>query len=1341
MSTETTLYRFKANLKELILLNTKLKEATAQLKLLKTGTAQYAATSKQMATMTAQMGRTSGAIKKTNASTKRLNASGIRMVSIFKSASIAIMAAFAFRAIISGIKGVITVFAKFEAQMAAVRAISGATDEQFKLLESSAKELGRTTVFTAIQVAQLQEEFARLGFTTPQILAAQDATLDLAAATGESLSSAAAIAGSSLKAYGLEAAQVVRVTNVMGASFTGSALNLERFTQSMKFAAPVAKTAGFTIEETSAMLMTLADAGIHGSIAGNALKNVFIRLGDANSSLNKSIGHTVQGLPQLIVELERMKEETFNLTDATTLLDKRSAPAFLILIDNIEKLKLSSDLLNQAEGDINRMAAIRLDTLTGDFTLLKSATEGLGIAIGETFNLSLRQSTTSLTKWVQSLSESDKFLNGVNGTFKLVSFVIKGFIARMALLRITTITTGASMMSFTKFLQIFRLHMQYGMTATYLKITALKALKVALASTGIGLLIIGLGEFVSWLGKTDESLGEAEFAVSRLNESFNEEMKIVKELGTFTEERHDALREMTATYGDLVGMIDLEILSLQELKTVRDIVNAGSGEQVLITAAEKRIELLEKERNIKDAAFLEEIDRLEQTGEGGKKMVENPSFNQFSDKGGNNQPFIAVKLSNDEAIAEQERRREGMLESKNQEIEDEQNYVIEKQKSLEEDITNQAEANGIQLKGQESYRQKERMINLSALEDFRASTFKEQVVIEEKAETRLADLQRARDLMNASQELDKIKAKGDKATTDKYQELYDKMWKNTSANGQAFYDKFVTQQGTINVKISEFRKYVTNLSKSLTKNGDAFDKSGLSGFKLNKTKDRLKELMDVQIKTINDTLVRQAEGADQGYLLKMQQYNDEEELIRTNQESIGIIMGKSNVAQIQADIKANRNKFATLKNMNEDEWNDLMAKTGVKKEELTAVLVQLQAEEDAKLETSLELQSSTFDYWENEKLKIAYKTNKRDIDAIRDKNKTELAMMDTSLVNIGKVWKKRASLATQTNTEELADIEAREKLGLITELEANAERLAAAKTLSDEMNAIEDARIGKMKEVYSQISGMILSVFNNIAEARIADLETDFTTTSENEQTKFDRKLEIAQNAGQDTQGMEEEHAMKMRALEEQKNIDITKIKKKQFMVEKANNIIMAIINGAQAITKVTAQTGIGAIVAAPLTSALVAAQIGSIMAQKFVGAKGGLTPSLTSDGTLEKFASGGMVHGKSHAQGGEKFRAGGRVVELEGGEAVINKKSTAMFKTQLSSMNVAGGGKKFALGGISPGTKTQMDSATDGWKAKDVANLISGAINSQQVFVSESEITTSQSVVEISEGRASLFS
>jgi len=61
-----------------------------------------------------------------------------------------------------------------------------------------------------------------------------------------------------------------------------------------------------------------------------------------------------------------------------------------------------------------------------------------------------------------------------------------------------------------------------------------------------------------------------------------------------------------------------------------------------------------------------------------------------------------------------------------------------------------------------------------------------------------------------------------------------------------------------------------------------------------------------------------------------------------------------------------------------------------------------------------------------------------------------------------------------------------------------------------------------------------------------------------------------------------------------------------------------------------------------------------------------------------QEFARGGMVHGNSHAQGGEKFAVGGRVVELEGGEAVINKKSSAMFSGALSAMNVAGGGTSF---------------------------------------------------------------
>lgn len=71
---------------------------------------------------------------------------------------------------------------------------------------------------------------------------------------------------------------------------------------------------------------------------------------------------------------------------------------------------------------------------------------------------------------------------------------------------------------------------------------------------------------------------------------------------------------------------------------------------------------------------------------------------------------------------------------------------------------------------------------------------------------------------------------------------------------------------------------------------------------------------------------------------------------------------------------------------------------------------------------------------------------------------------------------------------------------------------------------------------------------------------------------------------------------------------------------------------------------------------------------------------------SAQKFADGGLVYGNSHAQGGERFAVGGRVAELEGGEAVINKRSTSMFGGALSAMNVAGGGKSFTAPNLSSG-------------------------------------------------------
>ena len=119
----------------------------------------------------------------------------------------------------------------------------------------------------------------------------------------------------------------------------------------------------------------------------------------------------------------------------------------------------------------------------------------------------------------------------------------------------------------------------------------------------------------------------------------------------------------------------------------------------------------------------------------------------------------------------------------------------------------------------------------------------------------------------------------------------------------------------------------------------------------------------------------------------------------------------------------------------------------------------------------------------------------------------------------------------------------------------------------------------------------------------------------------------------------------------------------------------------------------------------------------------------------VEEFANGGMVQGKSHAQGGEKFAVGGRVVELEGGEAVINKRSTAMFRNQLSAMNSAGGGVKFADGGLlnMPSFSQQQFNALN-------QNQMVGAMgSSRKVVVVESDITDTQDAVSVIQSQATL--
>lgn len=127
----------------------------------------------------------------------------------------------------------------------------------------------------------------------------------------------------------------------------------------------------------------------------------------------------------------------------------------------------------------------------------------------------------------------------------------------------------------------------------------------------------------------------------------------------------------------------------------------------------------------------------------------------------------------------------------------------------------------------------------------------------------------------------------------------------------------------------------------------------------------------------------------------------------------------------------------------------------------------------------------------------------------------------------------------------------------------------------------------------------------------------------------------------------------------------------------KAFGIVQATINTYLGATKALAQGGILGIAQAAIVIAFGMKQVMSIAKQK--------DPDTKVNTSVKKYAKGGQIVGRSHAQGGVTFRGdNGQVFEAEGGENVyIMKRSASAAINALSALNEAHGGNSFATSGL----------------------------------------------------------
>jgi len=328
-------------------------------------------------------------------------------------------------ALAGGLGFAVKTAANFEEAMSNVKAISGATGDEFDSLRDKAMEMGSKTAFSASESADAMANLAQMGWKTDDILAGIEHTLNLAAAGNLELADAAMIAANTINQFGLEASDAERVADVMAATASSAGTDVEEMAHALQYAGANAHAAGMDIEQTAAFIGVLGDAGITGSKAGTAL-NAMLRdlkknaedgalaVGEQTVALYDANGE-MRPMPDVIAEIiratEKMSDEQRDAA-LSALFGEQALGAFNAIAG--QGADAVGDLANElynAGGTAQDMADIQMDNLNGALTELSSAFEGVQIALGSALIPIIRKVTEWLTKlaeWFNGLSENTK---------------------------------------------------------------------------------------------------------------------------------------------------------------------------------------------------------------------------------------------------------------------------------------------------------------------------------------------------------------------------------------------------------------------------------------------------------------------------------------------------------------------------------------------------------------------------------------------------------------------------------------------------------------------------------------------------------------------------------------------------------------------------------------------------------------------------------------------------------------------------------------------------------------------------------------------------------------------
>lgn len=362
-------------------------------------------------------------------------------------------------------------FAQKNSELQAVLGLAK-NSADMRVLRAQARQLGDTTAASADDAAAAQIIIAKSGADKDGILAATPVTLNMSLANKKSMEENATLLMGVKSAFGLSNDKTAHIGDVISAAMNQTAANFAGLSDTLTYAAPVAKNAGISVEETAAMAGVLADAKIIGSMAGTGSRAVITRLqapvGKAHDALDELGVNTAdrKGNMRPLFTLLKEMQNSFEKNKLGTaqraeymkaIFGEEASSAAAVLMEGAASGKLDrlTKMFQASDGKTEELVKIMQDNLGGDFKALQSAYAAVGTDLFDQQESSLRKLTQTTTHYVLQLDQWVQKNKGLSATLlKIVGVGVAligvlgamGLVAWPVVMGINAIIAGASLL-------------------------------------------------------------------------------------------------------------------------------------------------------------------------------------------------------------------------------------------------------------------------------------------------------------------------------------------------------------------------------------------------------------------------------------------------------------------------------------------------------------------------------------------------------------------------------------------------------------------------------------------------------------------------------------------------------------------------------------------------------------------------------------------------------------------------------------------------------------------------------------------------------------------------------